>query len=111
RWAVAGAPEQVREHDQLGEAEGEGPDRDEEVDRPPSGAGVVGEDPPGHVIEELHGEVEQVESDDVEGEVDLSEPLVVHPPCDLGEPVVEAAEEAGQAAADDRVMEVADDPE
>src|SRR5437762_2914633 len=48
RRTAAGAPEQVREHDQLGPAEGEGPDRDEEVDRPPSGAGVVGEDPPRH---------------------------------------------------------------
>src|SRR5207247_2751380 len=48
---------------------------------------------------------------DVEGEVNLPEPLVVHPPGDLREPVVKAAKEAGQAAADDRVVEVADDPE
>ena len=59
----------------------------------------------------MHREVEQVETDHVDDEMDLPESFTVHAARDLREPVVEPGEESGQAAADDRVVEMADDPE
>src|SRR5436309_6620477 len=59
----------------------------------------------------MHREVEQVETDHVDGEVDLSKSFIVHAARHFREPVVQSGEEPGQAAADDRVMEMAHDPE
>src|SRR3989441_12108203 len=109
--STAGTPEKVGEHDELREAEYERANRDDQIDWAPSRNRVVREDSARHIIEEMHGEVEQVEPNHVDDKVDFAESFEVPASRDLWEPVVKPGEEPGQPAADDRVVEVAHDPE
>ncbi len=78
--AVAAAPEEVDKRQAGADAEHDGADAHDQVQRAPTQPVVVGPDPPGHAheTEDVHREERDVEADEHRPEAPLAETLVQH---------------------------------